>query len=151
MPARARSARIARETCSIFCCLICWTNSIISGRGAAAKRLFAERATHAFPPSAALPSEWRRELEALAQEVGYRTAKAEEIEEEFAAVFHQSDSAWSQYIISPESVGEYITNVYHAVMDEGRKRVLAIVAGILVARHLKNPEDLDDSRPSPEN
>jgi len=34
-------------------------------------------------------------------------------------------------------------------MDEGRKHVLAIVAGILVARHLKNPEDLYDSRPSP--
>jgi hypothetical protein len=33
--------------------------------------------------------------------------------------------------------------------DEGRKRVLAIVAGILVARHLKTPEDLGDSRPSP--
>jgi hypothetical protein len=34
-------------------------------------------------------------------------------------------------------------------MDEGRKRVLAIAAGILVARHLKNTEDLHDSRPSP--
>jgi len=34
-------------------------------------------------------------------------------------------------------------------MDEGRKRVLAIVAGILVARHLKTPDDLFDSRPSP--
>lgn len=34
-------------------------------------------------------------------------------------------------------------------MDEGRKRVLAIVAGILVARHLKSPEDLHESRPSP--
>jgi hypothetical protein len=34
-------------------------------------------------------------------------------------------------------------------MEEGRKRVLAIVAGILVARHLKTPEDLVDSRPSP--
>jgi hypothetical protein len=34
-------------------------------------------------------------------------------------------------------------------MDEGRKRVLAIIAGILIARHLKNPEDLRDSRPSP--
>jgi len=34
-------------------------------------------------------------------------------------------------------------------MDEGRKRVLAIVAGILVARHLKTPDDLGDSRPSP--
>jgi len=37
----------------------------------------------------------------------------------------------------------------HYGMDEGRKRVLAIVAGILVARHLKTPEDLGDSRPSP--
>ena len=34
-------------------------------------------------------------------------------------------------------------------MDEGRKRVLAIVAGILVARHLKTTEDLFDSRASP--
>jgi hypothetical protein len=34
-------------------------------------------------------------------------------------------------------------------MDEGRKRVLGIIAGILVARHLKNPEDLNASRPSP--
>jgi hypothetical protein len=37
----------------------------------------------------------------------------------------------------------------HCRMDEGRKRVLAIVAGILVARHLKTPEDLGESRPSP--
>jgi len=29
------------------------------------------------------------------------------------------------------------------------ERVLAIVAGILVARHLKTTEDLSDSRPSP--
>jgi hypothetical protein len=36
-------------------------------------------------------------------------------------------------------------------MDEGRKRVLAIVAGILVARHLKTPEDVGGSRPSPAN
>jgi hypothetical protein len=34
-------------------------------------------------------------------------------------------------------------------MDEGRKRALAIVAGILVARHLKTTEDLFDSRASP--
>ena len=34
-------------------------------------------------------------------------------------------------------------------MDEGRKRVLAIVAGILVARHLKNPEDLTNWRSTP--
>jgi len=34
-------------------------------------------------------------------------------------------------------------------MDEGRKRVLGIIAGILVARHLKTPEDLSESRPTP--
>jgi hypothetical protein len=34
-------------------------------------------------------------------------------------------------------------------MEEGRKRVLGIIAGILVARHLKTTEDLHDSRPSP--
>src|SRR5208337_33697 len=34
-------------------------------------------------------------------------------------------------------------------MDEGRKRVMAIVAGILVARHLKTTEDLFDSKSSP--
>jgi hypothetical protein len=34
-------------------------------------------------------------------------------------------------------------------MDEGRKRVLAIVAAILVARHLKTTDDLFDCRPSP--
>jgi hypothetical protein len=35
-------------------------------------------------------------------------------------------------------------------MDEGRKRVLAIVAGILVARHLKTAEDLNDCHASPQ-
>ena len=34
-------------------------------------------------------------------------------------------------------------------MEEGRKRVLGIIAGILVARHLKTPEDLHDNRSSP--
>jgi len=34
-------------------------------------------------------------------------------------------------------------------MDEGRKRLLAIVAGILVARHLKTTDDLFDCRFSP--
>jgi len=34
-------------------------------------------------------------------------------------------------------------------MAEGRKRVLGIIAGILIARHLKTTEDLHDSRPSP--
>jgi len=34
-------------------------------------------------------------------------------------------------------------------MDEGRKRVLGIIAGILVARHLKTADDLFDNRGSP--
>jgi hypothetical protein len=34
-------------------------------------------------------------------------------------------------------------------MEERRKRVLGIIAGILVARHLKTTEDLHDNRPSP--
>jgi hypothetical protein len=34
-------------------------------------------------------------------------------------------------------------------MDEGRKRVLLIAASILVARHLKNPGDLSETRLSP--
>ena len=32
--------------------------------------------------------------------------------------------------------------MYYAAMDEGRKRVVAIIAGILVSRHFKTPEDL---------
>jgi hypothetical protein len=34
-------------------------------------------------------------------------------------------------------------------MEEGRKRVLGIMASILVSRHLRTAEDLHGSRPSP--
>jgi hypothetical protein len=34
-------------------------------------------------------------------------------------------------------------------MDENRKRVLGIIAGILVARHLKTTDDLFETRSSP--
>jgi len=34
-------------------------------------------------------------------------------------------------------------------MDEGRKRVLGVIAGILVARHLKTTDHLFDSKGSP--
>jgi hypothetical protein len=34
-------------------------------------------------------------------------------------------------------------------VDEGRKRVLGIIAGILVARHLKTADELFETRPSP--
>jgi hypothetical protein len=37
----------------------------------------------------------------------------------------------------------------YARMDEGRKRMLGIIAGILVARDLKTTEDLFDNRSSP--
>ncbi len=52
----------------------------------AAERIFAERATHAFPPTATIPAEWRRELKSLAHELGYRTTQAEGIEAEFAVL-----------------------------------------------------------------
>ena len=44
---------------------------------------------------------------------------------------------------------EQKANLLACSMDEGRKRVLAIVAGILVARHLKTTDDLFDCRSSP--
>ena len=62
----------------------------------AAERVFAERATHGFPPSAALPAEWRQELEALAQDLGYRTGRAEEIEVEFTAVLQRIVNATAE-------------------------------------------------------
>jgi hypothetical protein len=34
-------------------------------------------------------------------------------------------------------------------MDENRKRVLGVIAGILVARHLKTADDLFETRSSP--
>ena len=37
----------------------------------AARRVFAERATHAFPPTFIIPPEWKPELEAMAQELGF--------------------------------------------------------------------------------
>ena len=39
--------------------------------------------------------------------------------------------------------------MYTRGMDEGRKRVMAIIAGVLVARHLKTADDLFDSKGSP--
>ena len=43
----------------------------------------------------------------------------------------------------PVSVGEEKTKVLQCrSMEEGRKRVLAIVAGIIVARHLNTADDL---------
>jgi hypothetical protein len=53
---------------------------------AAAERTFAEsaeRRIHAFRPETVFASKWNVELETLAAELGYRTAKATEIQKEF--------------------------------------------------------------------
>jgi hypothetical protein len=50
---------------------------------AAAERVFAQRATHSFPPEIRLPEEWEAELEALAIELGYPGTSAAEIEHRF--------------------------------------------------------------------
>jgi len=56
----------------------------------AAEQIVTERATHPFPPDTSLPAEWRRELENLAQELGYATANAEAIKAKFAVVVQAS-------------------------------------------------------------
>lgn len=52
----------------------------------AARRVFAERATHAFPPMFVMPSEWGPELEAMARELGFVLQTAAEIEHRFLEV-----------------------------------------------------------------
>lgn len=42
---------------------------------AAAEQVFAERATHDFPPTVQIAAEWQPELEVLAKELGYAQAK----------------------------------------------------------------------------
>jgi hypothetical protein len=49
----------------------------------AGEYVFAQRATHKFPPDIKLPAEWKAELEALAKELGYPATIAAEIEARF--------------------------------------------------------------------
>jgi hypothetical protein len=49
----------------------------------AARRVFAQRATHAFPPLFAMPPEWAPELEAMAGDLGFALNSAAEIEQRF--------------------------------------------------------------------
>jgi len=49
----------------------------------AADSVFAERATHAFPPIVQIAAEWQPELEVLAKELGYPTTSAPEMEARF--------------------------------------------------------------------
>ena len=52
----------------------------------AARRVFAERATHPFPPAFVMPPEWRPELESMARELGFALKDAAEIEQRFLEV-----------------------------------------------------------------
>lgn len=56
---------------------------------AAAQQVFAERATHAFPPVFSMPPEWRPEIEAMASQIGFPRTNAEEIEDRFLALVAQ--------------------------------------------------------------
>ena len=53
---------------------------------AAAREVFKERATHAFPPAFAMPVEWWPEVESLAVQLGFPQTGADEIEVRFLAV-----------------------------------------------------------------
>lgn len=52
----------------------------------AARQLFAERATHAFPPEVTLPVVWRAELQALAIQLGFPASDPAVIEARFRAL-----------------------------------------------------------------
>jgi hypothetical protein len=67
----------------------------------AAEQVFAELATHDFPPNVRIATEWQLELEALANEPAYATTSATEIEVRFCAFVAslgkaQVDSSWSR-------------------------------------------------------
>lgn len=53
---------------------------------AASRRIFKERGTHEFPPEAIIRPEWRPELEAMAEELGFPITAASAIELRFREV-----------------------------------------------------------------
>ena len=59
----------------------------------AARRVFEERATHAFPPTFVMPPEWRPELENLALELGLTLATAAENEQRFLEIIRLLERA----------------------------------------------------------
>ena len=64
------------------------------GRATAAARIvFEERATHTFPPTFAMPAEWRPEVESLAVQLGFQQVGAGEVEERFLAVLQRLSQA----------------------------------------------------------
>jgi hypothetical protein len=52
----------------------------------AARRVFEERATHAFPPTFVMSPEWRPELEAMARELAFPLVTSAAIEQRFLEV-----------------------------------------------------------------
>lgn len=56
---------------------------------AAARQVFSERATHAFPPAFQLPAEWRPELESAAMQLGFPQTSAGEIERQFLQILER--------------------------------------------------------------
>jgi hypothetical protein len=59
----------------------------------AARRVFEERATHAFPPVFIMPGEWRPELETLAIELEFPIRAAAAIEQRFREIIDALDRA----------------------------------------------------------
>jgi hypothetical protein len=55
----------------------------------AALRVFAERATHAFPPVFVMPAEWRSELESMAVELEFPIRASDGIEQRFLAIIQE--------------------------------------------------------------
>jgi hypothetical protein len=55
----------------------------------AARSVFEERATHAFPPVFIMPGEWRPELETMAIELEFPIRAAAAIEREFSVSLHE--------------------------------------------------------------
>jgi len=67
--------------------------------GAAARRIFAERATHNFPAAFKLPANWHGELEAMAIDLGLPYTNAAAIESQFQQMIgklHMAESAVSK-------------------------------------------------------
>ena len=59
----------------------------------AARRVFDERATHAFPPVFVMPGEWRPELETMAIELEFPIKAAATIEQRFREIIEGLDRA----------------------------------------------------------
>jgi hypothetical protein len=62
----------------------------------AARRVFAERGTHTFPPRVTFPPEWRPELESLARDLDFSIRTAADIERRFIEVVDRLGRAFDR-------------------------------------------------------